>query len=204
MFVLSSSLQCLYCCAAFDYFGEEGTLTGQACTYCGSDLIELPETVTSEPAGFGLREIRPPFDEMRLQASRQLDPDLMPRLVKQEVEDSVLIRHQDLAALAGELDIHVEVRAFGSHKSPTIGRWEASLLELNVDHSDIGLDAALVGLTNQVSARVTQLLAQDCLERESKLKLLLGLWLEDQTGRLGTILESSAVLINWEYELDAC
>lgn len=200
----SARLQCLYCCAAFDYFGNQSDLAGQVCTFCGSDLIELPEAVTSEPVGVGLREVRPPFDEMRFEAAKWLDPDLMPRLIKQEAENSVLIRLQDLAALAGELDVHVEVRAFGSHKSTTIGRWEASLLELDVTHADTGLDAALVGLTSRVSVQINQLLGQDSLAREAQLELLLGLWLEDQSGRLGTILERSAVLVNWEYELDAC
>lgn len=98
----------------------------------------------------------------------------------------------------------MEVRAFGTQKSPTIGRWEALLVELGVAYADTGLDAALVGLADRVSARVNQSLVQDSPERQKQLKLLLGLWLEDQSGRLGTVLERSAVLVNWEYELDAC
>lgn len=145
--------------------------------------------------------IRPPFGEMGFEFAKRQDPDLVP---KRAQEDSIVIRRRDLAALAGDVDFHVKVWLSGGHKSPTNGIWGASLLELDVNHSDLGLDATLVGLTDQVSARVTQLLGQDDERRESHLPLLLRLWLEDQAGRLGAFLESAAVLVNWEYELDAC
>jgi len=151
-----------------------------------------------------LQVSRPPINEMKPKSQDPRGSFAVPRSVRHEIEDLRLIRWQDLRTLVSDLDIHVEVRAFGTHKSPTIGRWEASLVELGVAYADTGLDAALVGLADRVSARVNRLLAQDCPERQKQLKLLLGLWLEDQAGRLGTILERLAVLVNWEYELDAC
>ena len=167
-------------------------------------MIELPEPTSSEPVGTILQVSRPPISEMRPKPQNPLGSFAIPRSVKHETEELRLIRRQDLLALVGDLDIHVEVRAFGTQKSPTIGRWEALLVELGVAYADTGLDAALVGLADRVSARVNQSLVQDSPERQKQLKLLLGLWLEDQSGRLGTVLERSAVLVNWEYELDAC
>lgn len=200
----SASFQCLSCFAAFDHFLETSSSSYLVCSICGSDLIELPEPTSSEPVGTILQVSRPPISEMRPKPQNPLGSFAIPRSVKHETEELRLIRRQDLLALVGDLDIHVEVRAFGTQKSPTIGRWEALLVELGVAYADTGLDAALVGLADRVSARVNQSLVQDSPERQKQLKLLLGLWLEDQSGRLGTVLERSAVLVNWEYELDAC
>lgn len=204
MFVQSASLQCLTCFAAFDHFVETSSSGYLVCSFCGSDLIELPEPASTEPVGTILQVARPPISEMKPQSQDPRGSFALPRLVKHESEDLRLIRWQDLRTLVGDPGIRVEVRAFGTHKSPTIGRWEASLTELGVAYADTGLDAALVGLADRVSARVDQLLDQDSPDRQAQLKLLLGLWLEGQAGRLGAVLERSAVLVNWEYELDAC
>lgn len=201
--MLSAHLQCNSCYAAFDYFGESAGLIGQVCSLCGSNLIELPDTAGSEPEGIGLQMTRPPFSEMNYQAATQLVPSSMPRLVRQGDKNLAVIRRPDLVSLAGDVDLHVEVWPVGHRTSAAIAQWGASLLELDVGYTEMSLDATLVGLTDQVSARVTQLLGQDDEERESRLPLLLKLWLEDQAGHLGTLLEEAAVLVNWEYERDA-
>lgn len=205
MFVDSTHLQCPGCYAAFDHFGGIGSSDALVCSFCGSALVEVPLTAFSEPVGAGLVVVGPPWREMQPQIpDRLFSPGRIPRLNRQEQADLVTICDQDFSRLVEGSSIHVEVEAFGNHESPMIGRWEASLLELDINHSDTGLNATLVGLASRVSDRVTQLLGQDSPDRQTHLKLLLKLWLEDQAGRLGTFLERSAVLVNWEYEVDAC
>lgn len=164
----------------------------------------MPDSASSDLVGCGLRVVRGPMAEMAALDPSHLGTQGVPQIAEHRGAEAVLIRQQDLHKVVGEPKVQVEVTAIGKWKSPATGNWAASLLELDVDYLDYGLDATLVGLADRVSERVTHLLSHDCEQRQTQLPLLLGLWLEDQAGRLGTVLERSAVLVNWEFELDAC
>jgi hypothetical protein len=76
--------------------------------------------------------------------------------------------------------------------------WTASLPALGIEHTDYGTDAALMGLTHQVRAETNDRLANPAPDDD--LALLLRLWLASEDGRLGTLLDESAQLIEWDHE----
>jgi hypothetical protein len=76
--------------------------------------------------------------------------------------------------------------------------WTASLPALGIEHTDYGSDAALIGLVSKVRAEVKERLADPAPDED--LTLLLRLWLASEDGRLGTLLNQSARLIDWDYE----
>ncbi len=206
MFVFSSHLICLTmgCNASFDAFGASAEVASLSCAFCGGELHELAEPVTSEPET-GLIVTSGPRGARRDLALESLSRVGAPLVLTQgRCAAWIRIREEDLVALAGEVEVNVEVEAFGRHKSPTVDRWVAKLPELDVKCVDTGLNAALVSLADSVSKRVRQLLDQNGPERTSNLALLLSLWYQDEAGRLGKVLEESAVLANWEYDRDAC
>jgi hypothetical protein len=75
--------------------------------------------------------------------------------------------------------------------------WTASLPALGIEHTDYGTDAALMGLTHQVRAETYERLADPAPDED--LALLLRLWMASEDGRLGTLLNQSARLIDWDY-----
>jgi hypothetical protein len=75
--------------------------------------------------------------------------------------------------------------------------WTASLPALGIEHTDYGTDAALMGLTHQVRAEINERLADPAPDED--LALLLRLWLASEDGRLGSLLNQSARLIDWDY-----
>ena len=76
--------------------------------------------------------------------------------------------------------------------------WTASLPALGIEHTDYGTDAALMGLTHQVRAEINDRLADPAPDED--LALLLQLWIASEDGRLGSLLNRSALLIDWNYE----
>ena len=76
--------------------------------------------------------------------------------------------------------------------------WTASLPALGTEHTDYGTDAALMGLTHQVRAEINERLADPAPDED--LALLLRLWMASEDGRLGTLLNQSARLIDWDYD----
>ena len=85
----------------------------------------------------------------------------------------------------------------GSGLSLTNDWWTASLPALGVEHTDYGTDAALMGLAHQVRAEINERLADPAPDED--LALLLRLWMASEDGRLGTLLNQSARLIDWDY-----
>ena len=75
--------------------------------------------------------------------------------------------------------------------------WTASLPALGIEHTDYGIDAALMGLTHLVRAEINERLADPAPDED--LALLLRLWMASEDGRLGTLLNQSARLIDWDY-----
>jgi hypothetical protein len=84
--------------------------------------------------------------------------------------------------------------------APASDYWVASLDDLPVEQVDLGLDAALVGLTLKVRARVRDLLEEPGSDREELLPLLTKLWAWDRRGELGAMLQRVAVAVDWEYD----
>ena len=76
--------------------------------------------------------------------------------------------------------------------------WTASLPALGIEHTDYGTDAALMGLGNHVRAEINERLANPAPDDD--LALLLRLWLASEDGRLETLLDDSARLIEWDHE----
>ena len=76
--------------------------------------------------------------------------------------------------------------------------WTASLPALGIEHTDYGTDAALMGLAHQVRAEISERLADSAPDED--LALLLRLWMASEGGRLGTLLDESARLIEWDHE----
>jgi len=76
--------------------------------------------------------------------------------------------------------------------------WTASLPALDIEHTDYGTDAALIGLMSKVRAEVKERLADPA--PDENLALLLRLWLANEDGELGTLLNESARLIDWDYK----
>ena len=76
--------------------------------------------------------------------------------------------------------------------------WTASLPALGIEHTDSGTDAALMGLAHQVRAEINERLADPAPDED--LALLLRLWMASEDGQLGTLLNRSALLIDWNYE----
>ena len=76
--------------------------------------------------------------------------------------------------------------------------WTASLPALGIEHTDYGTDAALMGLAHQVRAEINERLANP--PPDDDLALLLRLWLASEDGRLETLLDDSARLIEWDHE----
>ena len=75
--------------------------------------------------------------------------------------------------------------------------WTASLPALGIEHTDYGTDAALMGLASKVRFEVNERLADPAPDED--LALLLRLWLASEDGQLGTLLNQSARLIDWDY-----
>ena len=76
--------------------------------------------------------------------------------------------------------------------------WTASLPALGIENTDYGTDAALMGLVSKVRAEVNERLADPAPDED--LALLLRLWLASEDGNLGTLLDQSSRLIDWDYE----
>lgn len=108
----------------------------------------------------------------------------------------------DLERLVRDIEVRVTVRPL-SGMAPASDYWAACLEDLSVEQVDLGLDAALVGLTLKVSARVQNLLAELGSERDELLPLLTKLWAWERRGELGAMLQRVAVAIDYEYDLYA-
>ena len=107
----------------------------------------------------------------------------------------------DLELSAGDLsrlvaDVEVQVDAYpSSGSSPFRHYYVVVLEELGLAHCDLGLDAALIGLTEEVGEKVRAVLADPSDERRRVLPLLLRLHLADLDGSLGRLLEHSTRLV---------
>lgn len=103
---------------------------------------------------------------------------------------------EDVARLVA--DVSVCVYAYPrSDGHPCHDDWTLAIEPLGLWHSDVGLDAALIGLTERAAQRVRGLLA-DADERHRQLPLLLRLYLAERDGSLGRLLERSTHLVRWE------
>jgi len=129
---------------------------------------------------------------------------LKPEFGQVQTEASVEMLASDFAVLLDEVEVEVFVSATGPSKPLAFDRWRATLPAIGVACEDIGVDAALVGLAGKVSGRVSGLLAADTPERRKMLPLLLKLWCAEGQSKLGRLVEGASVLVDWEYELDAC
>jgi len=81
----------------------------------------------------------------------------------------------------------------------TADYWVALLPELGLEHVDLGVDAALIGLANR-AVEIARDRLRDGDYDENALPLLLRLWLANETGATGPLLESAARLHAWAHE----
>lgn len=204
MFVSSGYLYCVGCCANFAVNFGESRLPDLRCTYCGESLTEVAlETFSSVDQELAM--IGGPWPEMVNAAFDSRERDLLsPDIEKRPDGDRVELHGTDFTRLLEGVEFEVRVTPLTLNKSLTIDRWVAVLPDLDASCEDIGVDAALIGLVEKVSACVTELIAEDSPERRDLLPLLLKLWYADQQSRLGKVLEAASVLVDWEYEHDAC
>jgi len=86
-----------------------------------------------------------------------------------------------------------------SGRSPIEDYWVALLPELGLEHVDLGIDAALMGLADCASEAAGDRLANEDFNSDS-LQLLLRLRLAHRTGTLGELVRSNARLHGWERE----
>jgi hypothetical protein len=93
-----------------------------------------------------------------------------------------------------EVELHP---ASGRH--PTKDHWVALLPELGLQHVDLGIDAALMGLAECASEAVSDRLESEDFD-SNNLQLLLRLRSARQTGTLGELFRSSARLHGWGRE----
>lgn len=105
----------------------------------------------------------------------------------------------DLMRLVEGVELRVEAYP-ASGNSFVDDYWVAVFEELGVQHVDLGLDAASIGLAIEVSARVEELLSEPDEQRRRLLPILLRLWLAEHEGSLGSLLHRSTVLVGWEYD----
>lgn len=91
-----------------------------------------------------------------------------------------------LASSVPEVELHP-----ASGQSLTADYWVALLPELDLAHVDLGVDAAMIGLTNRLWTVVAESLASARYDHET-LPLLLRLWLAHEKGVLGRLVEDSA------------
>jgi len=145
--------------------------------------------------------IRDPVNPVIESRERRL---LKPELGRSHTEATVEMLASDFTVLLDEVEIEVLVSATSPSKPLAFDRWRAALPAIGVACEDIGVDTALVGLAGKVSERVSVLLAADTPERREILPLLLKLWHADSQSMLGRAIEGASVLVDWEYELDAC
>ena len=103
----------------------------------------------------------------------------------------------DLARLVTSTDVRVE--AYASSEDHIVhDQWVVLIDSLKLTHRDVGLNAALIGLTHRVGARVRQLLSGTSDERERLLPLLVKLDLAARDGSLGALLQRSTILVRSE------
>lgn len=105
----------------------------------------------------------------------------------------------DVRRLVDAVDVRVEAYP-ASGPSPFHDYWVAVLNPLRLEYSDYGLDATLVGLASRVGKRVRDLLDERTEERRRLLPLLVRLLLAEEDGSLGSLLERSTVLVDWDYD----
>lgn len=86
-----------------------------------------------------------------------------------------------------------------SGRNPTKDYWVALLPELGLQHVDLGIDAALMGLAECASEAASDRLGNEDFDANN-LDLLLRLRSAHQTGTLGELLESSARPHCWDCE----
>lgn len=98
-----------------------------------------------------------------------------------------------LASSVPEVELHP-----ASGQSLTADYWVALLPEFDLAHVDLGVDAAMIGLTNRLWTVVAESLASARYDHET-LPLLLRLWLAHEKGVLGRLVEDSARLWDWDY-----
>ncbi len=110
-----------------------------------------------------------------------------------EVAERFLL-DEDLACLAGHAEVRVDAYP-GSGTSPFDHYYVVVLEDLRLEHRDLGLDAAIIGLAEHVARRVRALLQERSHERERLLPLLARLHLADLDGSLGRLLVRSTRLI---------
>lgn len=101
---------------------------------------------------------------------------------------------EDLARLAGHAEVRVDAYPW-SGTSPFDHHYVVVLEDLRLGHCDLGLDAAIVGLAEQVAKRVRAVLQERSDDRERLLPLLARLHLADLDGSLGRLLVRSTRLI---------
>lgn len=84
-----------------------------------------------------------------------------------------------------------------SGRNPTKDYWVVVLPELGLQHVDLGIDAALVGLAEGASSTASDRLANEDFDSDS-IQLLLRLRRAHETGALGELVRSSARLHCWD------
>lgn len=104
------------------------------------------------------------------------------------------LSEQDLARLVAPARARVEVHPPPAD-NPVHDRWILMFEDLSIMHSDLGLDAALIGFTYRVRERVHELLRGTSDERDRLLPLLVKLHLADRDGSLGAMLQRSTILV---------
>jgi len=82
--------------------------------------------------------------------------------------------------------------------SLTADYWVALLPELDLEHVDLGVDAALLGLAHR-SGEAARDRLRDGDHDDDDLPVLLRLWLAYETGTVDQLLQSAARLHDWEY-----
>lgn len=76
--------------------------------------------------------------------------------------------------------------------------WTASFPPFDVRFTDLGTDAALIGLTGLLRQELRDRLADPRLGDDPR--LLMRLWLAERDGELGSLLSRSARRFGWSYE----
>jgi hypothetical protein len=110
-----------------------------------------------------------------------------------EADDELHLDLDDLARLTADVTVEVEVWPLsGSGVGPDA--WLAYAPQLEVRRSDIGPDAAIIGLAQRISDALAELLVGTGEQRLRLLPLLVKLWAADRRGDLADLLHRSVIL----------
>ncbi len=104
----------------------------------------------------------------------------------------------DLENLVGHIPVVVDLIP-GSGTNPSHDYWTAQIYELSLACTDLGADAALLGLASEVAVEVPDLLADRLTEGGPLVGLLLRLYLAQRNGSLRRLIVDAARLTGCDH-----